>query len=166
MSDKEYKLASAKLALEEMRITMEKKWQASDTLVSNGHQLLVAAGVGLVLAGALPGAPADGFLKVVFLLALALAFLLYIVMLGVVLSVAQPEIYQTAIQADWSVLKTAIMLQEELDAVLQLVMNYTVALPANEEVNRAKARRVRQAMGLLMIIVTLLLFARAAAAIG
>lgn len=164
--DAGYGLPTAQIALGEMRLLFERKSQASDALTTGSQFLLGAAGVALALVGALPGAPTDPFIKFFFVVGLAAAFLLYILMLGEILSVGRPRIYPQPLKADWTVLKDHVMNQPELGATLRLVKGYADCANQTEELNRAKASHLLRAMKYLAIIVFLLLFVRVVAAFG
>jgi hypothetical protein len=166
MDNQSVDLASARLALEEMRLAVEKKWQAADALTTNGYQLLGAAGVVLVLAVTIPGAPTDPVLSLAYWALLGIAFVVYLIMVAIVLTVAQPKNFATGIKADWAVLQDALLQKNELQAVLTLVSTYLECAPENEAINKTKAANVRRAMYLLIVIVFLLLLARAVAGFG
>lgn len=146
--------SDVKLALEEMRFTMQQVLEAGNALDQKVSLVLVASGLMLAVATTLQ-TPASCH-STSYWAILFLAVGLYVTAAGIVLWIATPRSYRMAIAAEWNELDEHIFGKSERAAILSLLAGYVTQIRHNQEVNQKKAILLYVCLAMLALIVVLL----------
>lgn len=147
------------LALDEMRLQMERVYQASDALDQKANFLLAGAGIVVGVATVLqPRLIALSPLKITLL---GVSVVMYVVMVALVLRAMAPAGYVFPLKADYKVLEQYVLTEPLEQAISNVILGYTTRIDQNKAVNAGKARAIRISMLLLSAIFTLLAIASA-----
>lgn len=143
-----------KLALEEMRFTMQQILSAGDALDQKVNALLVAAGIVLAVSTTLQISlspnRSDLYWAILFV-----AIGLYIAAVGIVLISSKPYTYRMAIAAKWIELDKQIFGKQERDAILNLLSGYVDQIQHNQNINSRKAKL--QVCSIIILALTVVL---------
>lgn len=131
--------ADVKLALDEMRLSMEKSISAGDGLDQKVNTILVVAGMIMAVVTTLQISLSPGR-SLWFWILLAVAVALFILAVALVLRSSAPHTYKLPIAAEWSVLDSRLFNKPEREVILVLLSGYIEQITHNEELNKSKAR--------------------------
>jgi hypothetical protein len=145
-----------KLALEEMRFTMEQILSAGDALDQKVNGFLVAAGIVLAISTTLQISLSPNHSDLYWAI-LLVTIGLYIIAVGVVLISAKPYAYRMAIAAKWDELDKHIFGKQERDAYLDLLSGYVDQIQHNQKINVRKAKLQMCSIVILALTIVLLI---------
>ena len=145
-----------RLALEEMRMLYEQRFESSDALDKKAGTLLSSASLVLSIVTTLQLTQSGPDQPWFYWFGLFLAFGLYIGMITLTVIAITPKTYTTPIKADWNVLDQRLFQNDEQHALLNLIKAYMDRNNASKTIIKRKANQIRWAGGLLAIIVVLL----------
>ena len=152
--EKESDSSDAKLALEEMRFTMQQVLSASDALDQKVNALLVAAGMILAIATTLQISISPNR-SVLYWIILLAAIVLYVSAVGFILFSLRPHTYRMAIAAKWEDVDKHILGKPERDAILSLLSGYIDQIQHNQKINAYKAKL--QIFSMIVLALTIIL---------
>jgi hypothetical protein len=147
--------SDVKLALEEMRFTMQQILSAGDALDQKVNALLVAAGIVLAVSTTLQISLSPNRSNLYWAI-LFVTIVLYITAVVVVLISSKPYTYRMAIAAKWEELEQHIFGKQERDAILNLLSGYVDQIQHNQKINVCKAKLQMCSIAILALIVVLL----------
>lgn len=148
----EHDNSDVKLALEEMRFTMQQLLSAGDALDQKVNTLLVAAGIVLTISTTLQISLSPNRSDLYWAI-LLVTIGLYITAVGIVLISSKPYTYHMAIAAKWEELEKHIFGKQERDAILDLLSGYVDQIQHNQKVNGRKAKLQMYSIAVLALTV-------------
>jgi hypothetical protein len=149
------------LALDEMRLQMERVYQASDALDQKANFLLAAAGLVIaVVTALLPHltATTPPPLKMALLIITAI---LYLIMVILVLKAMAPTGYVFPIESNYKVLEEYVLSVDPEQALANVLSGYTNTIDRNKGINKSKAKAIKISMVLFPMILFLIVVAAA-----
>ena len=147
--------SDVRLALEEMRWSMQQSLSAGDALDQKVNLILVASGLVVALITTLQISLAPNRSDLYWFI-LFLAIGLYVLAVAVVLWGASPQAYRLAIASEWEQLDKHIFGRPERDVILSLLSGYVDQIQHNRRINHRKVMAFRLSLVVLMITVVLL----------
>jgi hypothetical protein len=143
-----------KLALEEMRFTMQQILSAGDALDQKVNALLVAAGIILTVSITLQISLSPNR-SVLFWLILIILIVFYATAVVFILLSSKPNTYRLAIRANWNELNKQLFEKKEREAILTLLSGYIDQIEYNAKINRSKAEL--QVCSIIILAITIIL---------
>ena len=150
-------IESIKLALEEMRLYLNKVESNGDSLDQKANFILAASGLVLTFVGAIQLTLANALNSPAKTILLLLASMLYILLIILSIAAMFPANYFQPIRASWETLQASLYTQSEHDALLTLISGYIDRINKSNEINRHKAKLIRLGLLLMPFIFALLI---------
>ena len=153
----EDQIGSIKLALEEMRLYLNKVESNGDTLDQKANFILAASGLVLTFVGALQITLANALSSPTKTILLIIASMLYVLLVILSVLAMLPANYLQPVRASWETLQTSLYIKSERDALLTLISGYIDCIYKSNKINERKAKFIRLGLGLMPVIFVLLI---------
>lgn len=151
------------LALDEMRAALTAQHSAGDMLDQKAGNLINAAGFILAVVPSLQLVFSKGAPSPVFWIGLALAFVIYLLMVCAIIFVILPSHYSTPLKADWEIAGQLLVMPPG-DASQSILLGYIKSIKLAFDTNGAKVFWLRVGYAALGLVVTLMTIATVAMA--
>jgi hypothetical protein len=158
MATKQDQKENIKLALEEMRLLMDRQFESGDSLDQKANLLLGTTGLIFTIVSTLQISFSGSIQHSLLYWLIELLGLIYLILLVIFsINILGPQTYKTALKPDRDIIANEILLPSENDALLALISGYIDQINHNYRINHKKSILVKRGFIILLSVIIFLL---------